>query len=206
MLEEYKIDLAWGIGGSYFVVMIGACLLGLMQASWHDKSDQHIMRFRKPNAFRLGAGMFSLLMLAMALFFALTSTDSVKPRDLELAIWFTWLWKVPLSLAMAVLFVYIAEPQDVSIDLETRTCLKTAGWRFHRRRHSYPLTTKTCVCVCSGGQSYYVFLVIGGGTRKSLLLARPERKRDAAGIAQEIADKLSLPAKEATLSTLSRLG
>ncbi len=199
MTEEYKIDIEWLGGGGYFCVMTAILMLGSMQANWMDKSDLHMLSFRPPWAFRLGIGMVSMFMLACALYFAFAAVH-------YFGVWQTWLWNVPLSLLIAVLFAYFGAPMDTSIDLDKRVCYRTAGWRFHSRHDIYPLTEELSVCICSGGQTYYVFLVIGGGIGKRLILARPERKSDALDIAQEIAEKLKLPIKEATLSTLRNLG
>jgi hypothetical protein len=156
------------------------------------------MSFRKPWAFRLGSGMASLSCLAAALYFAFEAVG-------YFGVWQTWLWNIPMCLLMAGVLANAAGPHDVFIDLDARTCQITFGWPLYPRKRTYSLTKASCVGVCPGGSTYFVFLILGGGTNNQFLLARPERKSDALNAAQEFADKLHLPVKETSLKGLRNL-
>lgn len=69
----------------------------------------------------------------------------------------------------------------------------------------YLLSAASSVCVCTGGESYYVFLVVGDGTYKRFLLERFSLKIDATIFAQEVADKLRLAVRELPLQRLRSL-
>ena len=73
---------------------------------------------------------------------------------------------------------------------------------FHPKKISIAMTQASCVCICTGERSYYVFLMMGGGTDRWFLLARPALMGDARTFAQEMAAKLDLPVKETTFTEM----
>ena len=184
--------------GIYVFTTIVILVVGTLQGSWLDSTDQQVICFRKPKMLRLGAGMASSIFLVAAIFFALSAVR-------QFGVLFTWLWNVPLSIFLTALLAFLAGPQDVFIDLETRLCYKIDGWMFHPRKNTYHITEVSSLSICSGGQTYYVFLMIGGGSKQWFLLARPEQKTDAICFAQAIADKLHLPVKETNFRELREL-
>ena len=180
----------------YFLATIAMCLLGLMQGSRQGESAEHVMSFRSPRMLSIGMGMLGLLFLAIAVWFSAIASDAGG--------WTTLLFVLP-SLLLGVPCLLLTGSHDVSIDLEGKVCQVTRRWAFRTRKRSYLLSAASSVCVCTGGESYYVFLVVGGGTYKRFLLERFSVKTDAAMFAQKVADKLQVAARELPLSHLRSL-
>ena len=180
----------------YFLATIAMCLLGLMQESRQSKSAEHVLNFRSPRMLSIGMGMFGLLFLAVAVWFSAFASDA--------NIWTTLMFVLP-SLLLGVPCLLLTGSHDVSINSEEKVCQVTRKWAFRTRMQSYSLSAASCVCVCTGGESYYVHLVVGGGTYKRFLLERFSLKTDAIMFAQEVADKLKLTVKEIPLQQLRSL-
>jgi len=181
---------------AYVIVTSVICWIGFLQGSWLATANQHVLIFRKPAFYRIGTAMMSLLFLAGAIFFIL---NAQRPHNSG-----EWVLSV-LFLPFAVLFAYIAGPQDVCVDLETRICHETIGWMIHPRKRSLPLTEASCLSICSDNTSYYVNLMIGGGTKRYFMIARPSSKSQAHKIADPIAEMLHIPVKETTLAEMRQL-
>ncbi len=179
----------------YFLATIALLLVGMMQGNRNDKSAEHILSFRRPVALKIAGGMFILLLLAPDFAF----------NPITFGFWEFWLFFVPTSLLLTVPCILMIGPHDVSIDLQTKTCQVTNGWVFRPRTRRYSLTAASSVCVCSGGEAYYVFLVIGDGTHTRLMLEPVSGKNDAITYAQEIGDRLQLPVKNIPLRQLRSL-
>ena len=135
--------------------------------------------------------MLSLLLLAGALFFVLDRSGAALLS----------LFLLPLIVFLA----YIAGPQDVLVDLETRMCHETAGWIIYPQKRNLALTEASCLCIFANGASYYVTLMIGGGTKRYFIIARPITLRQARIIAEPIAEKLHLPVNEVSVKEMIRL-
>lgn len=184
------------LGGTVYVsVMLAMFFIGLSQR-WPVKSNERVLNFRKPKMLRLGAGMLGLLCLGSPWIIA----TGTHPSDLVPVESFFG----PVCVGLSCLCAYITGPQDVSIEIDTRTCHAINGWMFHPRRQACPLTDTSSLRVWAGGSSWYVVLWIGGRKEPMFLLARPSRKSDAISVAQEIAEKLHLPLQETTLSELRK--
>lgn len=184
------------LGLTYFLATIAVSMLGLMQESVQTKSAEHVLSFRSPRLLSVGMGMWGLLCLAMALVFssnAFNAEASVR--------WFF----CAMSLLLAVSCAFLTGVQDVSIDLDVKTCQVTRRWMFRQRTRNYCLSAASSVCACPGRESYYVFLVVGDSTYKRFLLERFSVKADAAIFAREVADKLQVAARELPLSRLGSL-
>jgi len=177
----------------YFLAAIAMLLLGLMQGSGQSEAAEHVMIFRSPRMLSIGMGMFGMLFLAVAVWFSAIASDAGG--------WTTLLFVLP-SLLLGVPCLLLTGSHDVSIDLEGKVCQVTRRWAFRTRKRSYLLSAASSVCVCTGGESYYVFLVVGGGTYKRFLLERFSLKIDATMFAQEVADKLRLAVRELPLQRL----
>lgn len=185
----------YGILG-YFVASIATFSVGFLRRNWLSTSDECTLSFRKPICYRVGVGMLSSLFLALAFFFVVNKYVS----DVASKMFFF------LSCSsFACLLAYIAGPQDVSVDVSTRVCHETAGWMLHPQRRSIALTEKSCVSICADNTSYYVILMIGGGTKRYFIVARPASLNQARLFAEPTARKLHLPVKETTLTALLRL-
>ena len=186
------------ISGIYFLVTVVVCIIGFQQGSWLERNcpNTNILSFRKPTFYRLGTAMMGLLFLGFAFFFA----SAVGYFGVT-----TWFFFVPVCLLFTCLFVYTAGPEDVSIDLETRTYQQIKGCMLHPRKRTGTLTDASCVCIVAGGKSYYVNLMVGIGTDLWFLIARSSRMSDAQSFAKEIADKLHLSVRETTFEDLRKL-
>lgn len=76
---------------------------------------------------------------------------------------------------------------------------------MHPRKRSLALTEASCLSICVDNASYYVHLMIGGGTGRYFILARPSSLGKAQSIAEPIAAQLHLPVKEVTLREMREL-
>ncbi len=61
-------------GLAYFLATIAMLLVGMMQGNRNNKSPEHILSFRRPVALKISGGMFALLFLATAAYFAFTAS------------------------------------------------------------------------------------------------------------------------------------
>ncbi len=171
--------------------------IGFLHRNWLVTSEEHRLSFRKPTFYRIGAGMFSLLFLAVGVFVVVDTYVS--------SIGFKIFFFLSCS-SLAGLFAYIAGPQDVYVDIETRICHETTGWMLHPRKRSLALTENSCVSICADNTSYYVILMIGSGTKRYFIIARPASLSQAHLMAEPTAGRLQLPVKETTLKDLLQLG
>ena len=183
-------------GLAYFLATIAMSLLGLMQGSRQSRPAEHVMDFRSPRALSIGMGMFGWLFLAVAVWFSAFASDA--------NIWTTLVIVLP-SILLSVPCLLLTGSHDVSIDLKEKVCQVTRRWAFRTRKQNYLLSAASCVCVCTGGESYYVFLVVGGGTYKRFLLERFSLKIDATMFAQEVTNELQVVVKEMPLRRLCSL-
>ncbi len=95
----------------------------------------------------------SLLLLVMGVLLPADQTA----RWHDYAAWYTWL---PLCWVMAVLIAFAAGPQEVYIDLESRTGYGRAGWPFFAKRRDFVITDTSFLWICPGQRNDYTFLCI----------------------------------------------
>jgi len=179
----------------YVLAMAVMCWVGFSQGSWLAVSGPYVLNFRKPVFCRVGTGMLAVLFLTGAAFFLWDEyTTGVSYMFLSI-----------ICLVMACFFAYVAGPQDVTVDIESGVCHETFGWMVHPRKRSLALTEASCLAtVCSGGTSY-VFLMIGGGSKRYFMIAATSSMSDAYSIASPISQKLHLSIKETNIQGLRQL-
>ena len=171
------------------------CWVGYSQGSWLAASGPHVLSFRKPVLCRVGVGMLAVLFLTGTAFFLWDEyTTGVSYMPLSIS-----------CLVVACFFAYVAGPQDVTVDIQSGVCHETFGWLVRPRKRSLALTDASCLAtLCSGGTSY-VFLMIGGGSKRYFMIAATSSMGEAYSIASPIAQKLHLSIKETTIQGLRRL-
>ena len=196
MLNLDKTGLEACAAFGYLLATMAMLAVGSSQGSWLNSAGLHTIKFRKPALTRSSMGMSSLLFLMIVIV-------SGK-ADHHSEIFFFRFWCIPWCLALSLVFAYLAGPQDVSVDLETRTCQETKGWIFRPRKNVHALSETSCVCILNG-EINNIFLLPGGGRDKVFVLGQPFRSKDAPALAQKMADELCLPVKNATWKTLRGL-
>ena len=196
MLHLDEMGLEACAAFSYLLATTVMLAVGSSQASWLDSADLHTISFRKPAPTKLSMGMFSLLFLMTAVVSGTADHHSEK--------FLLRIWCIPWCLVFSLVFACLAGPQEVSVDLETRTCQETKGWLFCPRKTVHALSEASCVCILDG-EINNVFLLPGGGRDRWFILGQPFHSKDAPAVAQEMADKLHLPVRKATWKTLRSL-
>ena len=175
------------IAAIYFLTTLVVGCIGLAEGFQLDVSNPQFLVFQKSSMTRLFSAMMSLMCLGCIGIFA----NATRPADIE-----TFWWLIaPMCVGVSYFFAYLAGPQDVRIDLESRICYQTKGWFFHPRKQTYQLTQASYLCAYCGNKSCYTMLRIGDPADTRFVLAMRGSQSAALSFAQEIADKLHLPAK-----------
>ena len=170
----------------YFLTMVVAGIFGLVQGFQFDTSHPKFLLVRKSKMTRLAMGMLSLMCLGGLPLIV----SAAQPADLEVVSWLI----VPGGIGLFTLFGFLAGPQDVRIDLDTRLCCETKGWFFLSKRRTYPLTDASSVCAHCGNKSCCAILRVGDAANTRFVLAMCGSESAALSFAQVIGKRLHLTA------------
>ena len=114
-------------------------------------STPQTLEFRRPPLSRVGMALFSFLFLVMGVL--LPADQAARWHDYTA--WYTWL---PICWVMAALIAFAAGPQEVCIDLESRTGYGRAGWPFLAQRQDFTISDTSFLWICPGQRNDYTYL------------------------------------------------
>lgn len=173
---------------------------GYNQGSYLARSDEHVLSFHRPRLMRLGSGMCGLLFLAGAVFIVFDPNHIYSGQS---DVSFKWIMGVMLPF-VASFFFFMANPQEVRVDLDTRLCHQTSGWILRPKQRTAALTGASLVGVIPS-QIYIVTLMIGGGKNCNVTIGQFPVLPMALAFAQEMGNKLHLPFQQITEADLISL-